>query len=239
MDTLKEGSTNELETEKNPVITEINNTSNDQQLMPFEKNTKIFNTVSSEKFKLITLNSTPENSFKNFSTTFKNSSHFVDNSLKSPVQLLQNPANKSTEYSASKLDSALDFESKTTNDKNFNNTELTLLQCYLRKKNSKNITHTSSIDKKLKKRPKLKREIFSLLNSEAEASSITEPASEESKTLKGAEEKKLFINELNIKEHFLSDNINRNILALEHFINSRKNSTTSDHDTNCHKLILK
>lgn len=106
---------------------------------------------------------------------------------------------------------------------------------YSRKKNTKStetLLKRSNLIKKLKESVKLKKEIVDLLDTTTTTTTTSTAIlnSNSQMTINekiDPEEKKLLINELNKKEDFLSENINRNILTLENFINTELSRTQS------------
>ena len=177
----------------------VNNNSNKMQLLPIESSSKSFS----------------ENSFaKNFPNKFD--SH-AGNLLIYEKQPIENTKQfESDTYGES--NSTEHFYQKSS--PKFSNNMQNLFKYYYRKKNYKKDILKNSLNKKIKENVKLKKEIIDLLEN-VKSSNQTMSHTDENNNL-GTEQKKVLIDELNKKENFLSANINRNILALEDFMNSNK-----------------
>ena len=130
------------------------------------------------------------------------------------------------------------------NQRAFIATNKPFLTYFLRNNIQKNAHFKNSLNLKLKQNVKLKKEIIDLLQStdlnfiqskngdskytsdvgESTATSTVAEIGDEKLVIK---ERKLLLNELNKKENYLSENMNRNILALEKFMTTTTSTTTN------------
>ena len=107
-----------------------------------------------------------------------------------------------------------------------------LFKYYFRRKSVKKASLQNSLNKKLKENIKLKNEIIDLLENATNLNHSSNRSFIEENNNLNTEQKKVLIDELDKKENFLSANINRNILALEDFMNSNKKSVSVEKQAN-------
>jgi len=149
----------------------------------------------------------------------KISTNTFENASSSQESLIQEKQTKEKSDNLRQLKSTEESFKKTP--PHFSNNMQNLFKYYFRKKNVKSEKLKISLNKKLKENVKLKREIIDLIENVKSSNQNMSRNSNDEKSVGTAEEKTL-IDELDKKESFLSANINRNILALEDFMNLNK-----------------
>jgi hypothetical protein len=174
------------------------------------------NHASNHNLKISTNESSPNFCLKNYSTTFENASS-------SKELLIQEKQSKERSDNLRELKSTEQSFKKAPPQ--YSNNMQNLFKYYFRKKNVKSEKLKISLNKKLKENVKLKREIIDLIENVKSSNQNMIHNTNDEKNV-GTAEEKILIDELDKKESFLSANINRNILALEDFMNL--NQTASD-----------
>ncbi len=149
----------------------------------------------------------------------KISTNTLENASSSQESLIQEKQSKEKSDNLRQLKSTEQSFKKAP--PHYSNNMQNLFKYYFRKKNVKSEKLKISLNKKLKENVKLKREIIDLIENVKSSNQNMSRNSNDEKSVGTAEEKTL-IDELDKKESFLSANINRNILALEDFMNLNK-----------------